>query len=297
MDTAFEADLFPGFAEHRIDTGESTIYARIGGAGPPLLLLHGYPQTHAMWHAIASALAERITVVAADLRGYGRSSKPPTTADHEPYSKRAMARDQVAVMRSLGFERFFVAGHDRGARCAYRMAIDHPERVAKLAILDIIPTSETLRRADREFLLGYWHWGFLAQPYDLPERLVGADPDAFFFRTDRAVFSAAAFADYRRAYRDPATIHAMCEDYRAGVTLDAEHDEVDRGRRRVRAPLLALWGSRSKIQQWYDVLAIWREWADDVHGRSIDAGHYLAEEAPAEVLSAFLQFFADSPPR
>jgi haloacetate dehalogenase len=240
--------MFDGFELIFVDTGEATIRVRRGGAGPPLLLLHGHPQTHMMWHKVAPRLAHDFTVVAADLRGYGESSKPPTARDHEPYSKRAMARDQVAVMRHFGFERFCVAGHDRGARCAYRMALDHPERVSKLAVLDIIPTGEAFRRADMAFGLGFWHWFFLAQPYDMPERLIGADPDYFFKRRwprgaagepePPAYFTPEALHDYLRCYRNPATIHAACEDYRAGATYDYALDQADRGRRRIACPLL-----------------------------------------------------------
>ena len=184
-------------------------------AARPLLLLHGHPQTHVMWHRIAPKLAETYTVVCPDLRGYGDSSKPATTPDHAPYSKRAMAKDQVEVMQALGFDRFAVVGHDRGGRCAYRMALDYPERVAALCVLDILPTGEHFWRTDKDFALGYWHWFFLAQPYDLPERLISADPDAFYMRRGRTMFAAEALAEYRRAFTDPATIHAMCEDYRA----------------------------------------------------------------------------------
>lgn len=284
--------MFEGFDEAMIETGEATIRVRHGGNGPPLLLLHGHPQTHVMWHAVAPRLAQDFTVVAADLTGYGDSSKPPTTPDHMPYSKRAMAQAQVAVMRHCGFERFFVAGHDRGGRCAYRMALDHPECVAKLAVLDIIPTGEAFRRADMKFGLGYFHWFFLAQPYDLPERLIGADPDAYYFRGTRMLFAPEALAEYRRSVRNPATIHAMCEDYRAGATMDFALDEADRGVRRIACPTLALWGRKGALEAWYDVLAIWRDWADDVQGRALDSGHYLAEEAPDETYAALRAFFA-----
>src|SRR5918911_1666 len=207
-----EQPMFEGFELSMIDVGEAVIRVRHGGSGPPLLLLHGNPQTHLMWHRVAPRLALDFTVVAADLRGYGDSSKPPTSPDHAPYSKRAMARDQVEVMRQLGFERFFVVGHDRGGRCAYRMALDHPQRVLKLAVLDIVPTGEVFRRADMQFALGFWHWFFLAQPYPLPERLIGADPDAFYFRGDRSRFHPEALADYLRCVHRPETIPAMCED-------------------------------------------------------------------------------------
>ncbi len=286
--------MFEGFELTMIDTGNAVIRVRHGGSGPPLLLLHGHPQTHVMWHKIAPRLARNFTVVAADLTGYGDSSKPPTTLDHAPYSKRAMARDQVAVMRHLGFEQFFVAGHDRGGRCAYRMALDHPERVRKLAVLDIIPTGEAFRRADMQFGLEFWMWFFLAQPAPLPERLIGADPDIFYLRLlaqARDHMPPDALEDYLRCVRNPETIHAMCEDYRAAATLDFAYDEADRGTRRIACPVLALW-SRDVLAEWYDVLAIWRDWADDVRGQALDCGHYLAEETPDETYAALHAFFA-----
>ena len=284
--------MFEGFELTTVDTGEATIRLRRGGSGPPLLLLHGHPQTHAMWNAVAPRLANDFTVVAADLRGYGGSSKPPTTPDHEPYSKRAMARDQVAVMEALGFERFNVCGHDRGGRCAYRLALDHPERVLKLAVLDIVPTAEMWRQADMELGLVDWHWFFLAQPHPFPERLIAAAPDEFYFRGDRSRFHREALADYLRSVHDPETIHAMCEDYRAGATIDYELDEADRGRRKIACPLLALWAGRDELGRWFDVLEVWRRWADDVRGRAIDCGHFLAEEAPHEVYAELRAFFA-----
>jgi haloacetate dehalogenase len=290
--------MFEGFAAATIDTGETTIRVRHGGEGPPLLLLHGNPQTLAMWHRVAPLLARDFTVVATDLRGYGESGKPERTADHASYSKRAMARDQVAVMRALGHERFRVAGHDRGGRCAYRLALDHPERVDKLAVLDIIPTWEAFRRAGKAFGMGYWHWFFLAQPYDLPEMLLAADPDEYWFRhtsrepKGRDFFAPEALEDYLRCFRNPATRHAICEDYRAGATIDCTHDEADRAAGRgIACPLLALWGGKGKLEAWYDVLAIWREWADDVRGRALDSGHYLAEEKPEETAAELRGFF------
>jgi haloacetate dehalogenase len=289
------AELFPGFALERVDVGGVELRVRRGGSGPPLLLLHGHPQTHVMWHALAPGLAERFTVVAPDLRGYGESSKPPTTADHEPYSKRAMARDNVELMRLLGFDRFFVCGHDRGARCAYRLALDAPERVARLAVLDVVPTGEVFRLADATFGLTYWHWFFLAQPADLPERMIGADPDAFYFSQGyqaRSLFAPEALDDYLRCVRRPETIHAMCEDYRAGATIDRAHDDEDRGRKRIECPVLVLWGGRGRLPELYDdVVGIWRGWGDDVRGRAIDCGHFLAEEAPEATLSELLEFF------
>lgn len=287
--------MFEGFELTMVNTGETVIRVRHGGSGPPLLLLHGHPQTHVMWHIIAPRLARDFTVVAADLTGYGDSSKPPTTPDHMPYSKRAMARDQVAVMRHLGFEQFFVAGHDRGGRCAYRMALDHPECVRKLAVLDIIPTGEAFRRADMRFGLEFWMWFFLAQPAPLPERLIGANPDIFYLRLleqARDHMSPDALEDYLRCVRNPETIHAMCEEYRAAATLDFACDESDRGTRRIACPTLALWGRWGALEAWYDVLAIWRDWADDVRGRALDCGHYLAEEAPDETYAALHAFFA-----
>jgi haloacetate dehalogenase len=288
--------MFEGFTRTTIETGETTIRVCHGGSGPPLLLLHGHPQTHAMWHLVAPRLAQDFTVVAPDLRGYGDSGKPPTTPDHAPYAKRAMARDHVAVMHQLGFERFAVAGHDRGGRCAYRLALDHPERVRQLAVLDIVPTSEALRRADMAFALTYWHWFFLAQPADLPERLIQADPDAFYLRRGGHLFAPEALAEYRRCFHDPATIHAMCEDYRAGATIDFALDEADRGTRRLTCPVLVLWGRRGQLESAYDVLAVWRDWADDVRGRALDCGHYLPEEAPDETYAELYRFFAGPTP-
>ena len=286
--------MFEGFELDRIDVGEAVLRVRHGGSGPPLLLLHGHPQTQAMWHLVAPQLAEEHTVVAPDLRGYGESSKPPTRPDHEPYSKRAMARDAVALMRALGFDRFAVAGHDRGARVAYRLALDHPECVEKLAVLDVIPTGETWRRADRRFMLAWWHWAFLAQPAPLPETLIGADPDGYYFGGDRSLFHPESLAEYLASARAPETIHAMCEDYRAGATYDFELDEADRAEgRRIACAVLVLWGARSDLGELIgDPLAIWRGWADDVRGRALDCGHYVAEEAPEETYAELRSFFA-----
>src|SRR5688572_12142369 len=258
------AAMFEGFKLTTVDTGEATIRVRHGGSGPPLLVLHGHPQTHVMWHAVAARLASEFTVVAPDLRGYGDSSKPATTADHEPYSKRAMARDQIAVMRALGFSEFAVAGHDRGGRVAYRLALDHAQAVTKLAVLDILPTGEHFRRADMRFGLGYWHWFFLAQPFDVPERIIGADPIGFFTRgwatgddgkpRPPAYFAPEAVEDYLRCYANPQTVHATCEDYRAGATFDFELDEADRqAGHRIAAPVLALWAAQGALPRWYDV--------------------------------------------
>ena len=295
--------MFEGFKQVKIDTGEATISVRYSGDGPPLLLLHGPPQTHACWHKVAPRLAQHFTVVVPDLRGYGDSSKPPTTPDHEPYSKRAMARDQVEVMLQLGFERFKVAGHDRGGRVAYRMALDYTEKVLKLAVLDILPTYEHFQRTGKDFALGYWHWFFLAQPFDLPERMIGANPDNYYYHFQRpgvestqprpAFFSDEALADYLRSVHNPATIHAMCEDYRAAATYDFKLDEADRGHKRIECPVLALWGGKGLVGQLYDVLAVWRDWADRVEGHAIEnSGHYIEEEAPEETYAAFHKFFS-----
>jgi len=293
--------MFEGFALEHVDADGVAIRTRhrLTGGRPPLLLLHGNPQTHYIWHAIAPRLAEHFSVVATDLTGYGGSAKPATTPDHAPYSKRAMARVQIAVMRRFGFERFSVAGHDRGGRVGYRMALDHPERVARLAVLDIVPTWEAYKRADMAFGMSYFHWFFMTQPFDLPERLIGADPEFYWRRhTSREpkgpeFFAAEALADYLRWFRDPATIHAMCEDYRAAATVDMAHDEADRNAgRRIAAPLLALWGAKGRLEAWYDVLAIWREWAREVRGRALDCGHYVPEERPQEVAAELEGFFA-----
>jgi len=253
-----------------------------------------------MWHRVAPYLAERFTVAAADLRGYGDSAKPASDPAHAAYSKRAMARDQVEVMGSLGFERFAVVGHDRGARVTHRMTLDHPDRVERAAVLDICPTLAMYERTDMAFASGYYHWFFLIQPYDLPERLIAADPDFYLesktggFGLDprkdiSETFDPAALEEYKRCFRDPAAIHATCEDYRAAATIDLEHDRADLNRK-IACPLLALWGTQGLVGQQFDVLGLWRERAGDVTGRSIDCGHYLAEEAPADTLAALQAF-------
>jgi haloacetate dehalogenase len=290
--------MFDGFQRADIDTGEAVIRVCHGGDGPPVLLLHGIPETHLMWQHVARRLSQEFTVVVTDLRGYGDSSKPPSTPNHSPYSKRAMARDQVEVMRKLGFESFFLAGHDRGARCAYRLALDHPERVLKLAVLDIVPTGEAFRRADSRMAFAYWIWFLLAQPRDLPERIVGANPRLFLdymldgWSGNASCFSEELRSEYLRSFSRPETIHAICEEYRASLTLDRAHDEADRGRRFITCPTLVLWSREGFLESWPDVLAIWREWACDVRGRAFDCGHFLAEEAPEETASELLTFMA-----
>ena len=284
--------MFEGFRTEMVDVEGVEILARVAGTGPPLLLLHGNPQTHAMWHLVAPGLAEDFTVVATDLRGYGDSSRPETDGEHGPYSKRTMAEDQIGVMKHFGFERFGLCGHDRGGRVGYRMALDHPGVVTRLAVLDIVPTWEAFSRADMSFGLGYWHWFFLAQPFDLPERLLAADPENALFRGGSELFAPEAMEEYRRCLRDPETIHAICEDYRAAATIDFAHDAKDRERgRRIACPLLALWGGRGNLQEWYDVPEVWGAWADDVRGKALDSGHYIPEEAPEQTLSEIRAFF------
>ncbi|WP_232665517.1 alpha/beta fold hydrolase [Pseudonocardia sp. TRM90224] len=291
--------MFEGFDEFDVEAGSTTVHGRRGGSGPPLLLLHGIPETHLMWHRIAPALAERFTVVATDLRGYGGSGTPPSDAEHRPYAMRALAADQVEVMARLGHHRFAVAGHDRGARCAYRLALDHPDAVTALAVLDVVPTAEAFARADQRFSLGYWVWSFLAAPAPVPERLVAGAPEIFVdhmldtWAQRPEVFTPEARAAYVEQFRDPQRVHAICEQYRAAATLDVEHDEHDRGRHRLRCPVLALWAAGAAVDTWYDPLAVWREWADDVRGGPVDAGHFLPEEAPDEVAAALVAFCAD----
>lgn len=291
--------FFEGFDLTAVETPGGVIRLRRGGSGPPLLLLHGNPQTHAMWHKVAPALAARFTVICPDLRGYGGSFKPPATEDHAPYAKREMARDMVAVMEALGHTRFRVGSHDRGARVAHRLALDFPDRVERLAVLDIVPTIEHLERADMAFALGYYHWFWFAQPHPFPEMLINAAPEAWFnAHTSRepkpaGFFAPEALADYLEAARDPATITGMCEDYRAAVSIDLLHDRVSRAEgQRVRCPMLVLWGEKGAIGGWYDSMALWRSYCDaEVTGGPVAAGHYLAEEAPDEVLSWLASFF------
>jgi haloacetate dehalogenase len=291
-------DLFPGFTIHDLDTHGARIHARAGGSGPPVLLVHGYPQTHAIWHRMAPRLAERFTVVAADLRGYGESGKPPSAPDHAPYSKRAMAKDLVEAMGLLGFEEFHVVGHDRGGRVGHRLALDQAARVRSLTVLDIAPTLAMYEATTMEFARAYYHWFFLIQPEPLPERMIGCDPE-FYLRAKlrgwsqgRWPFDDAAYAEYLRCFRDPATIHASCEDYRAAATIDLEHDRADRDAgRRVRCPVLALWGERGTVQRCFRALEEWRRVAAGaVSGRPVASGHYLPEEVPDEVLGELIPF-------
>ena len=283
--------MFDGFALDYVDVGEATIRVRHGGSGPAVLLLHGHPRTHATWHKVAPLLAERHTVVCPDLRGYGESSKPPTTPDHGPYSKRAMARDCVALMESLGHDRFALVGHDRGASGAYRTALDHPDAVARLVVMDGIPIAEHLARCDARFAQAWWHWFFFGQTAKPAERVISADPDAWYDATDEHM-GAEAFADYRRAIHDPETVHAMMEDYRAGLGIDREHDEADRrAGRRIECPTLVLWATEDDMEDLYgDVVAVWRPWATDLRGAPIQSGHHMAEEAPEALAAELLAF-------
>ena len=288
--------MFEGFEQERITTGGAEINLVRGGGGRPVLLLHGYPQTHAMWHAVAPRAAKNFTVVAADLRGYGDSSKPASGGDHAAYSKRAMALDMVEVMESLGFDSFAVVGHDRGARVGHRMALDYPERVTKLAVLDIVPTRHVFRTVGKDLATAYYHWFFFIQPYDLPETLIGADPGYYLRKklggwgTSLDTFAPEALAEYERCF-DSATIHASCEDYRASASIDLVHDEADLDEgRKLLCPLLALWGGRGVMERIYDVEAVWHEYANDVRGKPIDAGHFLPEERPAQTAQELRDF-------
>jgi haloacetate dehalogenase len=279
--------LFPDFSRVQLEVNGTTINAVRGGSGPPVLLLHGYPQTHAIWRSVAPVLAERFTVVCSDLRGYGDSGKPPSDDGHEPYSKRVMAQDQFELMLALGFERFALVGHDRGARVARRLALDWPDAVSRLALLDIVPTATIYATLDQQHATTVWRYFFLVQPPDLPERLIGADPDFYLDWTFKewcgtpGSLTDAAVAEYRRCF-DAATVHATCEDYRAGATIDLAHDRADQ--RRVASPVLVLWSAQG-IGSAYDVLSIWRQEAEEVRGRALDCGHLLAEERPDETAS------------
>jgi haloacetate dehalogenase len=287
-----------------ISTGETTIFLRRLGTGPALLLLHGFPETHLMWRNVAPLLANHFTVICADLRSYGRSGCPPSDTKHTPYTKRAMANDMISVMEQLGFSQFSVAGHDRGGRVAYRLALDHPKRVKRLAVLDIIPTLDVWDRADQRFAIAFWPWILLAQLEPLPERLISSAPDAVVdsaladWGTSSAIFP----PEVRAAYIDPlyntARVHAICEEYRAAATLDYEHDAEDRkNSRRINSPVLVLWSHNGPLGTWYSddggALALWKNWADDVRGFSVHAGHFFPEEAPVETANALIEFFSE----
>lgn len=293
--------MFDEFQSAAIDVGATTIAAWWAGAGPPVLLLHGFPETHVMWRALAPRLAEDFTVVCADLRGYGASGTPPSTPDHAPYAKDAMARDMLALMQRLGFERFSVVGHDRGGRVAYRLALDHESNVDRLAVLDIVPTGEALDRADARLALGYWPWSLLAQPAPLPERLITAVPDAFVGAAIEEWGSGSdAFSDevrvlYTDALRDPETAHAICEEYRAAATLDYQADQRDRAAgRQINAPTLVLWAAPGPLDSWYEdaggPLGIWRDWAPAAVGGPMPGGHFFPEANPEGTFRALATF-------
>ena len=283
--------MFEGFSFQDIATPRGDVHARVGGSGPPLLLLHGFPQTHLMWAPVAGALAEHFTVVAADLPGYGESFRPPVGADHVPHSKRAWAADFVAAMAALGFEEFAVAGHDRGGRVGYRMALDHPRVVPRLAVLDIVPTGAIWAGADATFALGYWHWPFLAQSAPLPERMILGDPSAFWIAVERMGIK--PIDAYCAQLTDPAFVESMCEDYRAGATVDRELDEADSAAgSTITCPVRALWGADGALPRFYDdPLELWRGFAPDITGRAIeDASHFLVEDQPEAVAADLLAF-------
>jgi haloacetate dehalogenase len=288
--------MFEGFERKQITANGTTIHLKHGGSGPPLLLLHGYPESHLMWHKIAPRLAEDFTVVVPDLRGYGDSGKPSGDPEHRTYSKRVMAQDQVEVMQQLGFDTFFLVGHDRGARVSHRLTLDHPQRVMKLAVLDIIPTHKMFKIVNKAMATATHHWFFLIQPYDYPERLIGAAPEYFlryrFERIEnyRTIFPEEVLREYVRCFCDPATIHATCEDYRAGASIDLVYDEEDYGARKVTCPLFALWSAKGYVGRNCDVLEIWREYATDVRGQTLPCGHYLPEEMPEETYTALKAF-------
>jgi haloacetate dehalogenase len=296
-----QSTMFPGFSIRDITTSGATIHTLVGGSGPPLLLIHGYPQTHVEWHKIAGRLAQDHTVVMTDLRGYGDSSKPEGAADHANYSKRTMAQDQLAAMRALGFDAFTVMAHDRGARVAHRMALDHPAAMRRLVTLDIAPTLAMYEQTSFEFARSYWHWFFLVRPAPFPETLIRADPDLYLRSTIGArsaglrPFTDEAYAEYLRCLRDPATAHGICEDYRASLGIDLEQDRADReGGRRVECPMLSLWGEEGVIARCFDPSMEWPRLASNWRGQPLPCGHYIAEEVPDLLLEETLPFLRAS---
>ena len=294
--------MFHEFVHERIEGDGATLFVRRAGPqdAPPIVLLHGYPQTSAMWHGVAPILARSYQVICPDLRGYGQSDKPASNASHQPYSKRVMANDIVAVMRRLGHERFLIGAHDRGARVAHRLGLDHPDQVAAMILLDIAPTREMYAHTSVEFARAYWHWFFLTQPSPLPEKMIGADPEVFWKlkcfnqAKGKTPFSPEALAEYLSAFADPDAIHASCEDYRAAASIDIEHDDADLGRK-LAIPILALWAKRGVIETCFDALSLWRQRAEKVEGEALDATHYMAEEIPEEVAARMSDFFSRNP--
>lgn len=293
------ADLFPGFGSEWIDTAAGRIFARTGGKGPPLLLLHGFSSTHVMWHQIAPQLAEKFSLVVADLPGYGWSDMPDSDDSHTPYTKRAMANVMIEAMERLGHVHFALAGHDRGGRVAYRLALDHPGRLSKLAVLDILPTYDYWERMNRLYALKIWHWAFLAQPYPFPETLILGAPD-FFLKEKMASQTKSGTLDeidpralehYLAPFRDPWRVHAMCEDYRAGAYADYEIDRADlEAGRKITIPMLALWGDAGIATAAATPLDTWKKWATNVRGSPVDSGHFLTEENPAATAKLLLEF-------
>ena len=296
------ADLFPGFASEWINTSSGRIFARVGGKGPPLLLLHGFSETHVMWHRVAPELADKFTLIIADLPGYGWSDMPGTDAEHTPYTKRAMAKSMVEAMESLGHVHFALAGHDRGGRVAYRLALDHPGRLSRLAVLDILPTYNYWQRINRLYALKIYHWTFLAQPYPFPETLILGNPD-FFLKEKMAsqtksktlaAFDPQAMAHYLAPFRDPSRVHAMCEDYRAGAYADYDIDKADvDAAKKITVPMLALWGDAGIAAAAATPLDTWTSWATNVRGAPVDSGHFLAEENPDATAKLLREFFLE----
>jgi haloacetate dehalogenase len=296
--------MMDDFSTAEIRTDETYIFVRYSGSGPPLLFLHGFPQTHLMWHKVAPILTDDFTVICADLRGYGSSGCPESTPDHRPYSKRAMALDMVRVMEQLGFERFSIAGHDRGGRVAYRLALDHPQRIHRLAVLDVVPTKTAWDHADAEFALAFWPWSLLAQPQPLPEQILIAAPEAIVdnaldaWGSSASSFSPEVRATYVEALRDADHAHAICEEYRAAATIDRDHDAVDcANENAISCPLLVLWSKKGSLERWYEdhggPIGIWREWSKSVQGHALNAGHFFPEECPHETAVALKRFFGN----
>ncbi|RJE89506.1 alpha/beta fold hydrolase [Paracoccus onubensis] len=291
--------MFEGFVEETVKTGDGQIFIRRGGNpdAAPVLLLHGYPQTSAMWHGVAPLLARDFQVICADLRGYGRSHKPESAPDHAPYSKRAMAAEMGLLMQELGFPRFHIGAHDRGARVAHRLGLDMPDRVLSMVLLDIAPTREMYAGTSQDFAATYWHWFYLIQPYPMPERMIGHDPEAFWKEKcgkqagGGNPFTKDALAEYLAAFSDPACIHATCEDYRAAATIDLRHDDEDEGRK-LTMPLQVVWARRGVIEKCFDALALWRLRAEKVEGEAVDATHYMSEEIPEDIAQRMADFFA-----
>ena len=290
--------MLANFQRQTITTSEVKINTFIGGSGYPLLLLHGYPQNYYMWHQVCDRLARYFTVIMTDLRGYGDSSKPPVTADSRNYTKRVMARDQIEVMSSLGYDKFYLVGHDRGARVAHRLTLDYPQRVQKLALLDIIPTSQLYKTTDKEFATAYYHWFFLIQPYPFPETLINSNPEYFLrhclqsWSKTEGAFTDKAFREYLRCFSNPETVNSTCEDYRASAGIDLIHDQEDI-EQKITCPLLVLWGNKGIIGKKYDVIASWQNRATNVTGKGFNCGHFLPEEVPEKTYRALTEFLAN----